>query len=240
MRVLFCYGAAVYLLTGIATAAPIVMALSWASLGAGTTPTEYISLFGSLVLVASALISLFDGRSAARLALVGTVALWSFYLPAAVGVFRIRLSDQELGLSVLLWTPSDSPLRIRQPSPNIKLSSSEIRQIEDSGITGTLSTYAADGRYGSGKQSHVILIMQGPVKARIELKEPDASNIVYVQYGENWKMFPPKTRTLKRTIRIEPEWDDPKQSMVRVELADGATQGFGVWWPKMNSENPGR
>jgi hypothetical protein len=82
--------------------------------------------------------------------------------------------------------------------------------------------------------------MQGPVRGPIELKEPNASNVVYIQYGEEWKMFPPNTRTLRRKILIEPERDDPKQSTVRVELADGASQGFGVWWPKMNAENPGR
>jgi hypothetical protein len=67
-----------YLLTGIATAVPIVVALRWASLGAGTIATEYISLLGSLVLVASALISLFDRRFAARLALVARLPFGPF------------------------------------------------------------------------------------------------------------------------------------------------------------------
>lgn len=182
--------ALLYLITAIATALPILVALGWASLGAGTIPTEYISLLGSFILLASAVMVFFDRRFAARLALVGTIAIWSFYLPGIV----IRNSGFRCSYGHLLIPP----LTIRQPSPDMKLSSSEIRQIEDSGITGTLSTYTANGRYGSEKQSHVILIMQGPVKGPIELKEPDASNVVYVQYGQEWKMFPPNTRTLKR------------------------------------------
>jgi hypothetical protein len=51
-------------------------------------------------------------------------------------------------------------------------------------------------------------------------------------------MFPPNARTLERTIRIEPLFGDRKQSLVMVERADGARQGFGVWWPRMNSGNP--
>jgi hypothetical protein len=189
--------------------------------------------------VAAALISLVNRRFAARLALVGAVGIWSFYLPTIVDVVKTRLSDQELGLSVLLWSPSASPLTI-QEHPNMRLSPIEIQQIKDVGITGALSTYTANGQFGSGKTSHVTLIMQGPVKGPIELKEPDTSSVVYIQYGDDWKMFPPNARTLERTIRIEPQFGDPKQSSVMVELADGARQGFGVWWPKMNPGNPGK
>ena len=119
--------------------------------------------------------------------------------------------------------------RIRQLSP------SEIQQINDTGITGELSPFTVNNGFGNGKSSHVILIMQGPVKGPIELKEPDAGNVVYVQYGADWKMFPPNAPTLKRTIRIEPDTSDNSQSEIMVELATGAHQGFGVWWPK--SEN---
>ena len=220
-----------YLLTGIATAIPVVWALGWAVWGAGTSPTEYLSLFGSLILVLSALISLANRRSAARLALLGVFAIWSFYLPTIVGVVKSPLSDQELGLSVLLWTPSASPLTIQEQT-QIRLSPIEIQQIKDTGITGALSTYTANGRFGSGKKSHVTLIMQRPVNQPIELKEPDATRVVYVQYGKGWKIFPPDARTLERTIRIEPEAGDPTQTSVMVGLASGSRQGFGVWWPK--------
>jgi hypothetical protein len=232
-----------YLLTGIATAIPVVWALGWAVWGAGTSPTEYLSLLGSLVLAASAAIG--ARRVAARMALVGAMAVWSFYLPSIVGVARIRLSDQELNLSVLLWTPSDSPLQIDEPKqvpnfPDMRLSPAAIQQIRDAGIRGRVSTYAANGNYGHGKRGRVILIMQGPVLEAVELKEPDASNIVYIQDRQKWTSFPPGVPTLKRTIRIEPQADDRDQSSVMVELSDGARQGFGVWWPKTNSGNVGK
>ena len=220
-----------YLLTGIATAIPVVWALGWAVWGAGTSPTEYLSLCGSLVLVLSSLVSLANRRSAARLALLGAFAIWSFYLPTILGVVKSRLSDQELGLSILLWTPSDSPLTIEEQT-QIRLSPIEIQQIRETGITGAVSTYAANGRFGRGKKSHVTLIMRGPVNQAIELKEPDATNVVYVQYGAGWKIFPPDAHTLERTIRIEPEAGDPTQTSVMVGLASGARQGLGVWWSK--------
>jgi hypothetical protein len=110
------------------------------------------------------------------------------------------------------------------------LSPADIQQIKDTGISGTVSVYAANGSYGRGKESRVILIMQGPVHGPAELREPDATSIVYLQEGPKWKMFPPNGHTLKRTIRIEPQWDDPNQSSVMVELSTGSARGFGVWW----------
>jgi hypothetical protein len=230
-----------YLFTGVATAIPVVWALGWAVWGAGISVTEYVSLLGSLILVAAAAVGASKRRAAAQLALVGATAVWSFYLPQLVGIASSRLSDQELGLAVLLWTPSASPLVIEEQrqAPNFKdraLSAVEVQQVKETGLTGTLSVYTANASYGSGRKSHVILVMQEAVREVIELKEPDACSIVYIQGDHKWQMFPPTAPTLKRTIRIEPQADDPNQSSVMVELSSGARQGFGVWWRKTESE----
>ncbi|HXI39619.1 MAG TPA: hypothetical protein VNH83_06555 [Bryobacteraceae bacterium] len=231
-----------YLATGIATAIPVVWALGWAVWGAGTSLTEYISLFGSLILVVSAFVNLSNRRAAARLALVGVSAIWSLYLPGIVGVVRIRLTDQELGLSVLLWKPAVASLVIHDVQqipnfPDMTLSPVEIQQIKSTGITGEVSTHTANNRYGTGKKSHVILIMQKPVAKPVELKEPDAASVIYVQYAGGWKMFPANARTLERKIRLQPDAQDPNQSLLGVELATGASQGFGILWPRASSGN---
>ena len=78
------------LFTGAATAIPVVWALGWAVWGAAVSITEYVSLLGSLILVASAAVSSSKRTFAARLALIGTVAVWSFYMPAIVGFASTR------------------------------------------------------------------------------------------------------------------------------------------------------
>jgi hypothetical protein len=203
-----------YLFTGAATAIPVLWALGWAAWGAGVSLTEYVSLLGSLILVASAAVSSSNRTFAARLALIGAVAVWCFYMPAILGVASARLSDQELGLAVLLWTPANSPLVIQQPAqspstPSAKLSARDIEQIEAAGLRGELSVYTANDRYGSGKKSHVTIVMQRPVTDVVELKEPDATSVVYVQGDHGWRMFPAHAPTLKRTIRLEPIAYDP-------------------------------
>jgi hypothetical protein len=226
-----------YVLTGLVTAIPVVWALGWAVWGAGVSVAEYLSLLGSLLLVASGVAGHSRRRVAARVALVSTAAIWSFYLPGIAGVVKSVATNQELSLTVLLWTPSASPLVIEQwkqipGAPDTSLSPADISQIESTGISGTVSVYTANGKYGKGKQSRVILIMQAPVSGPVELKEPDATSIVYLQEDSRWSQFPPNAPTLSRRIRIAPQWDDPRQSSVMVELSTGSAQGFGVWWPK--------
>jgi hypothetical protein len=73
--------------------------------------------------------------------------------------------------------------------------------------------------------------MQRPVTDVVELKEPDATSVVYVQGDHGWRMFPADAPTLKRTIRLEPVPYDPNwpgaypQTSVMVELSTGA-------WPR--------
>jgi hypothetical protein len=230
-----------YLFTGVATAIPAVWALGWAVWGASVSITEYVSLLGSLLLVASAAVSSSKRAFAHRLALIGAVAVWSFYMPAIWGFASIWLSDQELGLAVLLWTPSTSPLVIQQPeqipnTPSTRLSVRDVQRIEAAGLTGEMSVYTANNRYGSGKKSHVTIVMQRPVTDVVELKEPDAASVLYVQGDHDWRMFPADAPTLKRTIRLEPvsyDLNSPgayPQTSLMVELSTGARQGFGVLW----------
>lgn len=143
---------------------------------------------------------------------------------------------------MLRWIPITSPLVIEQPKqipgfPDMTLSPADIQQIKDTGISGTVSVYSANGKYGRGKHSRAILIMQEPVRGPVTLKEPDATSVIYIQDGPRWRKFPANAPTLNRAIRIAPQWDDPRQSSVMVELSTGAMQGFNVWWPNATVGN---
>ena len=228
---------ALYVLTGIATTIPVVWALGWSVWGAGVSITEYLSLLGSLLLVVLGIAGPSRRRVEGVVALLSTVGIWSFYLPGIVGVVRSTVTNQELSLAVLLWTPTASPLVIEQlqqtpGAPGVTLSAADIQQIKSTGISGRVSVYAANGKYGKGKHSRAILIMREPVREAVQLKEPNATSVVYIQDGAGWRQIPPNAPTLSRTIRIAPQWDDPQQTSVMVELSTGAAQGFGVSWPK--------
>jgi hypothetical protein len=231
-----------YLITGIATAAPVVYALGWAVWGAPIVATEYISLLGSATLVVAAFVSLIKWRIAARIALAAVLAIWSLYLPAINGAVRMKLTDQRLTLRVVRWVPSPQPLTVSDSTgetrPEVRLTGPEIERLKEAGVTGRVETFSL-GNYGNGnKGSQAIIVIQGPVAAPVELPEPDATAVVYVQHDDSWRLHPASAPTLRRTIRIEPWPDDPRQSSIMVELSSGARQGFSVWWPKSELGKP--
>lgn len=211
--------------------------LSWVVWGAAPVPLEFVSLFGSLALVAAAFITRSNRRKAGRVAFIAALASGSFFIQAFVTTAHIRESGQKLTLSVFLWKPSSSVLTIREPR-NRTPSEADIRQIRTAKITGTVSLFNIN-RFGSGTASSVVLIMQRPVARRVELPEPDATDVVYVQEAAGWKMFPAGAHTLQRKIRIEPIPGLPNESSLSVELADGSGAGFGVWWPRDEANKPG-
>lgn len=74
-----------YLLTAIATATPVLWALQWVVWGAPKIAIEHISLVGSLIVMLAAVVSMLQAyRLANRLALIGALAVWFFYIPVFV------------------------------------------------------------------------------------------------------------------------------------------------------------
>jgi len=227
-----------YLSTGIITAIPVWYAVSWGVWGRPTSTLEIISLLGSLVLIIAAFKSLSNRALAARMASIAVLGVWACYGTSIITEARIRSSDQELSLSVYLWTPSGAHLTFTHPRVADSPPPAEIRQIQDSGITGTIFKFSCPfNKFGTGKKSHVTLVMQRPVSERVLLKEPDATSVVYVQLADGWKMFPPTAPTLERTIQLEPIPDLPQQHLLGVEEADGSRPGFGIWWPEGSDPN---
>jgi hypothetical protein len=106
------------------------------------------------------------------MALLGLVLVWSLYLPTIVGLAHMRLSNQRLTLRVLAWIPSSAPLTIVAREGLMHLSPTEITQLKNVGITGTVSYAMNPATYGSGKASRVLLLMQEPVEHALSYENP--------------------------------------------------------------------
>jgi hypothetical protein len=196
----------------------------------------------ALLLGISAFLSLAERRIAGRTALVGLLAIWSFYLPLVTAAIETKVNDQRLTLRVLTWTPSSEPLTVSNLSgksrPDTRLTEADIEQLRQAGVTGAVANYVVNNYGNGGKSSRAIIVIQNPVSVPVEFPEPDGATDVYVQHGNTWQKYPANAPILKRIIRIETIWDDPKQTVVRVELSDGSAPGFGVWWPELELRRP--
>lgn len=80
-----------YLIAGALTGFQVYALLALGVYGAPVSPLEFLSLLGSLVLIAAAYLSLWKPCVAARVALLAALTIWCFYAPATVQTIRARL-----------------------------------------------------------------------------------------------------------------------------------------------------
>jgi hypothetical protein len=98
--------AALYLVTAIMTAVHVLYLLLGGLYGAPTTATQYVSLVGSVILFVAGAIAFFSSRVAAIIALIGSLAMWCFYVPALVHSFFGFWDNLRLAFSLRQYVPA--------------------------------------------------------------------------------------------------------------------------------------
>jgi hypothetical protein len=224
-----------YLAAGIATGVPVLRLLGASVWGVPRLPLEYVSLAGSLLLVLAAFLSLGDRRLAGKVAFLGFLGTGAFYVPIAVQAVQLRLKDQRLTVRLLKWQPGPGPLVATDPlassgSP-AALPGSVTALLQRIGITGHVVNQGVVVQ-GRGAASEAILLLQHPVDGRVRLPQPSHTQVVYVQNGNGWRMFPPTSATVDRVIELSPLREDPFQTIVQVESVYGSMQGQGTVFPR--------
>ena len=182
---------------------------------------------GAMVMAAGTCMGMKKNTVVVELLLVITIIVI-----AATGsepLFAWLSPDQRLEVVFVQWTPGSEHLSVKgipsiAESPATTLTSEEVARLEAMGLTGKL-TITASSFQGAGKHGRVVIVMHRQVESAVELAQPDATDVIYIQDGNEWKMYPPDAPTLKRAILLEPFKHDPRSTSYMVELADGAAQG---------------
>lgn len=142
--------------------------------------------------------------------------------------FLAHLStDQNLHVIFVQWKSGAEPLSVKDLDAlgvRIELTEKELAQLKAIGITGHL-TVVGGSEHGNGKLSRAVIIMQHQITDAVELLQPDRAEVIYVQDGNAWKMYPPDAPTLRRVIRLEVSPLSPRNTQCLVELSYGARQG---------------
>lgn len=90
-----------YFAAGMVTAIHLLSLLSVSAYGGPFNPLELVALLGSVGLLVAAYVSLFKPYAAARVALIASLAIWSFYGPAIARTLRTRTSPAVFTPAVL-------------------------------------------------------------------------------------------------------------------------------------------
>lgn len=132
---------------------------------------------------------------------------------------------------VAQWIPSAQPLTVIEPvSPHEKslISVAELAELSALGLTGELSVRWGQ-MYGTGKRKARMLIITQPIiDTVVELAQPNATSVIYVQRKDGWTMLPSNPSLTQQVVRFEPSKMDP--TMILVYNADGNGVGNSIHW----------
>jgi hypothetical protein len=141
--------------------------------------------------------------------------------------FTYLSTDQNLHVIFVQWKLGAEPLSVKDLDAlgvRIELTEKELAQLKAIGITGHL-TVVGGSEHGNGKHSRAVIIMQHQITDAVELLQPDGAEVIYLQDGNEWKMYPSDAPTLRRVIRLEVAPISPRNTQCLVELSYGAMQG---------------
>jgi hypothetical protein len=105
-----------YLLAGVITA---IHLLFLALAGAPLHPLQILCLAGSACLIVAGFLSLFKPYTAARLALLASLAMWCFYGPAIARTIRTKLHRNSAAVSRTTKAPSAGAVTLWTTPPEL-------------------------------------------------------------------------------------------------------------------------
>ena len=142
-----------------------------------------------------------------------------------------RMFPQVIEVVVAQWMPGAQPLTVIEPaSPRERplISVAEIAELSALGLTGELSVRWGQ-MYGTGERKARMLIVTQPIiDTVVELAQPNATSVIYVQRNNGWTMLPSNSSLAQQVVRFEPRKMDA--TMILVYQADGGGTGNSIHW----------
>lgn len=219
-----------YLLAGLGTGFSALRRLLWVVWGAPIHPVPLLAFAGSLTLIGAAVISLTRPRLAARLALLATVPIWSFYVVALVSPFETITGDipdkpdPTMDVLFVQWKPGPEPLKVTSCWPEDGLTNEELDQLKATGLRGRL-TIVTHSPPATDKRNRAVVVMHRQLDSAVELFQPDRTTVIYVQEGSDWRKIPFGARTARQMISLEIATHTPAHTWYYVTLMNGAREG---------------
>jgi len=144
-----------------------------------------------------------------------------------------QFDDQYVKVVFVEWKPSNGPITV-SGLRDVTLNQTEIAQLEKAGVRGQFKVV---GLAGHGKKKgqdateakRILIVMQHQIAKTVNLPQPDQTDAIYLQNGDEWKLLPDGIPTVDRFITLEVNKQYPNQTMYRFQLRNGATEGMSAF-----------
>ncbi len=162
------------------------------------------------------------------------VAIGSATLLLGAGIVYPLIPDrnaQQLEVSVMRLVPGPEDL----PGENSGLSATEVSVLHSLGLRGELHGGIQSFSGGGDKKARALIVVRGPISSKVTLREPKAADVVYVQDGEHWKMYPANAPTIRKMITLTDAPGEYEGLIFAVEPVIGEPKAF-TWYPPIKRE----
>jgi hypothetical protein len=114
-----------------------------------------------------------------------------------------------------------------------KLSVDDIKRLRSIGLRGSVRVgMQASKTTGNGsRHARAIIVLRERLETRVDLREPKATTVVYVQDGKNWNMYPPGARTIDKKISFWPSEVDSTDLELEIEPRMSSSSSFSRYAP---------
>ena len=140
-----------------------------------------------------------------------------------------NLDAQSLEVRIMRLVPG--PEKITVESSGLK--QTEVTVLNSLGLHGKLHGGLQSISGGGDKKARVLIVVRAPISSKITFREPKATNVVYVQDGDRWNMYPRDAPTLRKSITLTPEPGEYEGLSMAEE--SGNPRAF-TWYPPIMGE----
>ena len=101
-----------------------------------------------------------------------------------------------------------------------------MRRLRAGGVTGAIRLSTGQRPDAPGSQATTIVLVDHVVPDEVDLQEPDAGTVIYVQRTNDlWRMLPAEAPLLPRYLILAPKTYDARRMSLMSQAVDGAQQG---------------
>ena len=132
--------------------------------------------------------------------------------------------DQKINLLVFQWIEKGEGFFIEPYSGEV-LSDVERTMLKNLGLRGTLRMTNGRNTFGRGAPVTMMIVMHEPLTQPVRLPQPHRRNVVYLQRGGGFEMYPAQAPRLERVIELSADKHYPEITMATIDMSlQGRTQ----------------
>lgn len=140
-----------------------------------------------------------------------------------------KQSEQSLQVIIVRMVPG--PQGPATTERTAGLTADELSQLKALGLSGKLHFGMSQVRGSTPTLAREVIICIGDLRSPVELHEPRGANVMYVQDGDLWKMYPPGAPTLRNKIKFWPSPTAPRM----IEVQFGSFHSTFSWYPPLDN-----